>query len=324
MKRVLSIIVPIYNVEKYLKKCIDSLINQIKNEEDVEVLLIDDGSTDNSIEICDIYADKYSYIQVYHKKNGGLSDARNFGIRKSSGDYLIFIDSDDYVDLKLVSEVKKNINKNPDIILWDARYVNEDDVEINNIKYKMKHVALKKDEIYSGKMVLENSFEKVKELPTAVWLGAYKRSFIEDEVLFFEKGLLHEDEMWTLKVIFEAQSIIYINQDLYCYRIRENSIMRNNDKNKRHIEAYVYIYNSLIEYFNLKVKDKNLLELIMDNLMKRYLHALSMWEAYKYKETLKRISKKNIIKYSKSKKNKLRAYVFGLNRYIYCYYFRKK
>lgn len=320
----ISVIVPIYNVERYLRKCIDSLIEQVKNEYDLEILLVDDGSTDNSGKICDEYASKKTYISVFHKKNGGLSDARNYGIYKSNGDFLIFIDSDDYVSNNFFEKIINKINKDIDIVFWDAKYVDDDNEEITNIKYPMKHVVLNENYIYTGKKIFDDTFSRSKELPTAVWLGAYRKDFILGNTLFFEKGLLHEDEMWSFKTIYEAKNVVYISDDLYCYRIRKNSIMRDSEKDRKHIESYIYIYNSLIEYFCYKEVDKKNIYLILDNIVKRYLHALGMWNSYKYGDILKRVNKKNIIKYSKSYKNKVRAYVFGINKYFYCYLLNKK
>ena len=114
-----SIVIPVYNVAPYLRECVDSVLAQ--NSTDYEIILVDDGSTDNSPAICDEYAEKYSQIKVIHKANGGLSDARNFGIKKAQGDYLMFLDSDDFwnrenVLLDLHNIIKEN---NPDLIIHE-------------------------------------------------------------------------------------------------------------------------------------------------------------------------------------------------------------
>ena len=113
-KHLVSIVVPVYNVEKYLKRCVDSIINQSYNN--IEILLVDDGSTDSSGKICDDYLKKDSRIKVIHKQNGGLSDARNFGIDKSTGDYLSFIDSDDWIEKDMIMNLFNSIiNEKSDI-----------------------------------------------------------------------------------------------------------------------------------------------------------------------------------------------------------------
>lgn len=314
----ISIILPIYNVEKYLDKCILSIINQT-NFEDIELLLIDDGSTDKSSEICEKYSKQFENIYTFHKKNGGLSDARNYGIYKAKGKYLLFIDSDDSINKDMLKKINDKIEEKPDIILWNAKYVNEDDRDINNISFKFEHSGLDEKIVYTGKQAIKDCLKVSKEFPTAVWLGVYKKSLIIDNNLFFENGLIHEDEMWTLKIVLEAQKVEYINESLYNYRIRQNSIMRDNqEKNRQHIESYIYIYNSLYEYYNWKIKDKELLILILDNLTKRYLHAISKWKLYKHSDLLKRISKKNLLVNAKSKKNMVRAIIFFINKKLYC------
>ena len=116
-----SIIVPVYNVEKYLSKCIQSLIDQDYN--DYEILLIDDGSTDKSGIICEQYAKKYENIYVFHKKNGGLSDARNYGLQKALGDYILFVDSDDWIKKDILKEFSDIIENNKAVDVIETRFI---------------------------------------------------------------------------------------------------------------------------------------------------------------------------------------------------------
>ena len=133
MKKV-SVIVPVYNVEKYLCRCIDSIINQ-KNVE-MELILVDDGSTDKSGEICDNYANIYTKIKVIHKENGGLSDARNVGIENSIGEYIFFLDSDDYIDCKVLEILYLNIKKyNAGISTCEYKIVSEKSNYLNEVKF---------------------------------------------------------------------------------------------------------------------------------------------------------------------------------------------
>ena len=110
MSKLVSIVVPVYNVEKYLERCVDSLINQ--TYKNIEIILVDDGATDNSGELCDKLLFKDSRIKVFHKLNGGLSDARNYGINQATGEYLLFVDSDDWVENEIVEKLYNSIEQN--------------------------------------------------------------------------------------------------------------------------------------------------------------------------------------------------------------------
>ena len=127
-----SIIIPVYNVEKYLKKCLDSVVNQTLK--DIEIIVVNDGSPDNSQKIIDEYAKKYSQIASYTKENGGLSDARNYGIKKSKGKYLAFIDSDDFIDHDMIKKMyNKAVKENLDIVVCNSVEVYE-----NGLKREIK------------------------------------------------------------------------------------------------------------------------------------------------------------------------------------------
>lgn len=319
-KPLLSLILPIYNVEKYLNYCVDSILNQIENE-NIEILLIDDGSTDSSSSICDSYKDKR--IKVYHKKNGGLSDARNYGLLKSNSDYVFFIDSDDFIEKECIKDIISSLKRNKDleVILFDAKFVDESGKEINKSGYSFNHKGLENNKIYTGREIIENQLNACDEYLTTVWLGVYKKSLLIDNSFFFEKGLIHEDEMWTPKVLIEANKVLYINKKYYCYRIREDSIMRDNKKNNfKHIEAQIYIFSSLYKYYTYKIKDESFLKNINDNLSKRYLHAITKYEFHKYPKLYKRVNKLEILKESSNPKNILRAFLLFINKYLYSYF----
>ncbi len=325
MKRImLSLVLPVYNVELYIEKCINSIINQ-EQFDMVELILIDDGSTDNSGKICAEYSKKYKNIKTYHKLNGGLSDARNFGFNKSKGDYVFFIDSDDELAPGAIKKIIKIIEQNKtDIILFDADCIDENEKKIT-CKYNFIHEGLKENKIYSGEEIIFYQLTKKHDYLTTVWLGVYKAEFLKQNGLFFEVGLLHEDELWTPKVLLSANRIIYINKIIYSYRIRNNSIMRDGNKNNRkHIEALIYIFTTLYSYFEFKIKDISTKTLVLDNLSKRYLHAITKYRFDDFPELLKLVNSRMIFAKSKTPKNTMRALLLRLNKKLYCIITRRK
>lgn len=219
----ISIIVPIYNVEKYLNKCIDSIINQ--TYKNIEIILINDGSEDNSGKICDKYAKEDSRIKVIHKKNGGLSDARNVGIDASQGDYIAFIDSDDWVDLYMIERLYNLI------IQHKADIVQGDYIEVYDEDNILKNITKEEINFYNSNQMLEYLYGEKYVKTVVVWNKLYKKELFDQ--IRFPKGRLHEDEFTTYKVIHRANTIIDSNLPVYYYRQRESSIMNSDFNIKR-------------------------------------------------------------------------------------------
>lgn len=211
MKKV-SVIVPVYNTEKYLKKCLDSLVNQTLK--DIEVLVINDGSPDNSKEIIEEYEKKYpDIIKGICKENGGLSDARNYGLDIATGEYIGFVDSDDWVELDMFELLysKAKIG-NFDIVISDLYLIYEDGTPKSVI-----NASLNKD--------IENK-QEIKELMTyiypTVWNKLYKRELLSN--IRFKKGIWFEDVEFLLRLIPYVKNIGMVNKPLYNYLQRSNSI----------------------------------------------------------------------------------------------------
>lgn len=211
MEELVSIIVPIYKVEKYIHKCIDSIINQTYKK--IEIILIDDGSPDNCGKICDDYAKKDSRITVLHKENGGLSDARNAGINIAKGEYLTFIDSDDYVS--------------EDYVKFLVDLIKEYDADMSVCKHT---IMCNKKEIDKGtkKMYLEGP-KKILEMSLysddfdiSSWAKLYKKELFND--IRFPKGRLFEDSATTYKLVDLCNKIAFKSESKYFYVIREDSI----------------------------------------------------------------------------------------------------
>lgn len=220
MNPFVSIIVPVYNVEKYIKCCIESIIRN--NNSDYEIILVDDGSKDNSGEICERYAKKYNFIKVIHKVNGGLSDARNAGLKIANGDYILFVDGDDYVNGALIKKIKDDciLQGLPDVVFLGAFKVFP-----NNKKEQL-------DDAYIANMIVgKNSIEvlkyiaSLKKYPASVCTKLISRKLIEKNALYFEYGKKSEDLDWTKKLLFAANSFGVCNVNYYYYRqLRTGSI----------------------------------------------------------------------------------------------------
>lgn len=218
-----SVIVPIYNVEDYLRECVDSVLAQ--DFRDYEIILVDDGSPDNCGKICDEYAEKYPRIKTIHKENGGLSDARNFGIKEAKGEYLIFLDSDDYWEgTNVLSDLSDILEKDnyPDLILHGYTINND-----KNIKCPIKL------EIQENKG-FENDFEYLVSNHIYVsnaWTKIIKKDILINNNLFFEKGILHEDMPYSFDLSLLIKTYSVYNSHFYQYRLRGSSITGTISKN---------------------------------------------------------------------------------------------
>ncbi len=212
----ISVIVPVYNVAEYLNTCISSIINQ--TYPNLEILLIDDGSTDSSGQLCDAWEKKDGRIQVIHKENGGLSDARNTGLKAASGEWIIFVDSDDFIHPTLIEIGLKGIWKfQVDVVVFDYREVEESASEL------ISEMDLMLWEVSSGREMLKEFLYQGKGYAMA-WNKLYHRAIWDG--LSFLKGKIHEDEFVIADIWLKAKRVAVTNQKLYYYRQREGSIMR--------------------------------------------------------------------------------------------------
>lgn len=258
MNNKISVIVPIYSVEKYLSKCIDSIINQTYTN--LEIILVDDGSPDNCSIICDDYSLMDIRIKVIHKKNGGLSDARNAGLNVATGDYISFLDSDDYIH-KEFYETLINL-----IIQYDADVAQCEFLKVyEDSKSNPNGCDFDTDEkisVLDNREALNNLFNEYYVNTVVVWNKLYKRELFKS--IRYPKGKIHEDEYTTYKVLFVTNKVVTTSKQLYYYLQRENSIMGKgfNIKSLDKIDAYygqVLFYNDK-KLFELEVKAKSRLE----------------------------------------------------------------
>lgn len=243
MKELISIIVPVYNVEAYLERCLDSLVGQTYSN--IEIILVDDGSTDHCPEICDIWERKDPRIKVIHKENGGLSDARNAGLKMATGEYIAFVDSDDWLDLEYCDVMIKTMFENDaDIVECGTYLVDESGEKISQRRASNPQLILDREEALERLLTEDGVYQ-------TVWNKLYKRIVIQD--IWFEVGKYHEDEFWTYKVFDRMNKMIVIHNPQYYYLQRDSSIMGEKYSIKRldGLEARAERANFLDKYKKL-------------------------------------------------------------------------
>ena len=299
-----SVIVPIYNVEKYIHECIESILSQTYR--DIEIILVDDESPDNCPAICDSYASEDNRIKVIHKKNGGLSDARNAGLKEARGEYILFVDADDYIESNTCESFSRYVNYDCDILVGDANLCGDS-------SGVMSH-SQKPNIIYPGIDFLKQGF-LANNMPMAAWLNVYKREFLEKNKLEFKFGILHEDEQFTPRAFLNAACVLYTGISFYNYRIRVNSITTNIDKRKNAFDLYNTCLELELIFVNLQ--DKKLKKVALDALVVKYLNIFYVANLNNYgKEYLhKHFVKKN----SYRLKTRIKALLFFMSPKIYCY-----
>lgn len=210
----ISVVVPVYNVEQWLERCVYSICSQ--SYQNLEIILVDDGSTDNSGNICDELSKIDNRIKVIHKQNGGLSDARNAGLAETRGEYISFIDSDDWIEKEFIERLLNAIQQNScDIAGCKYRKCSSEIHE--NISREIEKLMIF-DKIEAMSELIDNA--KIEQV---VWNKLYDRHIIQD--IMFEKGKYHEDEFWSYQVIARINRYVSINYVGYNYFQRENSIM---------------------------------------------------------------------------------------------------
>ena len=226
-EELISVVIPVYNVENYLEKCIQSVIDQTYSN--LEIILVNDGSTDKSGEICDKYSEIDERIIVIHKKNGGLSDARNTGIDRATGKYIGFVDSDDYIDKEMYSIMYNNIILNDASVSIVNRYYTFPDGK-KVLRYKI-----------DKQIKIMNNIEAIEEMNNfstfdmAAWDKLYEIKLFDD--IRFPVGKLSED-FYIMYLIFEkCKKVVFDSRPLYYYFQRDNSITRNKKVNFDFIEA---------------------------------------------------------------------------------------
>lgn len=308
MEELISIIIPVYNVEQYLEKCIDSLISQTYNN--IEILLIDDGSTDNSPKICDEYSKKDSRVRVIHKANGGAASARNVGVAESKGSIIAFVDSDDYVDpdtyFKSYALMKETQS---DIVIY-GRYVEYGNIQIIKADAKQDIIDNKEAII---RLNSDSSFDM------AVWDKIYRKEVIEN--IKFPEGITAEDCFVTCRYLYNAKKIAILPEAKYHYIQRKSSVSKGKrirydiidacyDQKKFIQEVFSdieYIGNTALVFAYISIYNRVISE-------KVYIDPVKLKEI----KTEPKKYRKDLLKNSYLKKSrKLQALIFSTNLVLY-------
>ena len=307
-----SVIIPVYNVEEYIEQCVNSLINQDIRK--VEFIFVNDGSTDKSIMNLKKYND--CRIKIINRENGGLSAARNTGMKAAIGKYILFLDSDDYLkDNKALERMYKIAEENDsDIVVGNAVKVYEDGSELP---------IYRDEEIFfectlKSKLFLKE-FIKKDSIQVPVWMNLYKRTFLLDNNLFFKEGILHEDELFTPQAFLKANNISVYKSNFYAYRQRANSIMTSPEKQEKRCTDILNICCELVDIFSE----------IDDNELKNQLYKKPKWLIQNTINTNELVIiplnlKKFLLKNSWSLKEFIRNVILSTNLKLYRKLIRKR
>ena len=257
----ISVIIPVYNVEKYLEECVNSVLNQ--TYKNIEIILVDDGSTDSSGKLCDKFKEQNSNVQVIHQKNAGLSDARTAGFKKATGKYVYFLDSDDYISADALEKLCMIAeNDSSDIVFFDAHsFLDESDEEIKQ-NYKRKKIYTTKSGIEIFEEMQNNS-----EFHSSVPLMLINKDLFTVNNLSFISGVYYEDMAFTFESLCLAKRVSQCPECLYFRRYRQNSIMTSK-KNIKYFDSTVILYKHLLQF----VENNGLSE---NNAVKKYLARIS-------------------------------------------------
>lgn len=241
----LSIIIPIYNVEKYIAECLQSILNQ--HSSSTEILCIDDGSTDSSGKICDKYSELDNRIKVIHQANKGVAYARNLGVSLSKGEYIAWVDPDDTIDINWSTNIYNCINKDIDFIVFDYVLVK------NNIK---KYISYRDISGYLDTKIFLYDILSDKKINSHLWRCVFKKKLF-DKIRFPESTNIKEDYAVLPYVIKKAQTVYYIAKCLYYYNVRKNSLSTDYNFNKAY-KCYVIGKERYTNFKNLTTLPKPL------------------------------------------------------------------
>lgn len=324
----LSIIVPVYNVADYLPKCLDSLLAQDLPQNEYEIIVVNDGSTDNSEDIARQYADIYSNITLINQENQGLSGARNTGIKYAKGEYIQFVDSDDYLEENVLGGLMKRIEKD-DLDVLRFKYQN---VRINNESNEYEIFQPYK----SSSFLFDNYSSKITDgvsfLNERFGTACYAVMFIIRKTILdncvFKQGIYFEDTEWTPRMILKSKRIASTDTIVYNYLMREGSITKaiNRDKQRKVVEDKIRLIDSLLEH-NKELENKSWFERMIAGTVLSTIGCIAADFYDERKKYLKELKQRNIYplsynKTTKGTKRKLQLINFSPSFYCWLLYMK--
>lgn len=282
-----SIVVPVYNTEKYLDKCLSSLVNQ--NYNDYEVIVINDGSTDKSRNIMKKYEKEYMCIKTFDKNNTGLSDTRNYGISLSKGEYIIFVDSDDYVDYDFLLKLEKYTVQKPNMIKYQYRIVNNDNgyVVCDNITPNKK---------YNGECLFKKLTLTKKSFELAC-IYAFNRNYFNNNNFKFSVNRYHEDFALIPIALLKASNVVCADDVFYNYVQRKNSIthMDSYEKNKKRVYDILHHFDNMYKIVkDDKELSKDTKELFNSYISNAVISKINILNKDDQKEYISKVKKRRI------------------------------
>ena len=319
-----SIIIPVYNVEQYLNQCIDSVLSQ--TYKNIEILLINDGSTDNSPQICKEYEQKNSNIKLINKENGGASDARNVGIMESTGDYIMFLDSDDFYNNDFLTNVMNYIQDkgNLDFIFFRYKcYYQKNGMMTESIFQINENSLVGK----SGKECLKIILENNKGFKWYSWMYLLRRQFVLENQLFFEKDRYYEDILWIPQIFLKAKSIAYYDQPIYVYRLQRKGQITSTYSTFKNLNDSIYAASFWYKELNKFDVEKELKLRMIKNFADNYF--VSIWySGFLNKRERKKLfiilkENRNLLKYNNNLLSKFTAFLCNTIGFSFCSLFFK-
>ena len=305
----ISVIIPVYNVEKYITECINSLLNQ--TYKNIEIIVVDDGSTDNSYKILQKLSKKHQSIRLFHKANGGVSSARNYALKYVNGEYVSFIDADDYLEPEAYEILIKNI-KNNDLITfnWNQIYVD-----------KIIKCGMNQNEKMNNKKALETCIKPEDSFLGYLWNKLFKSEIIfKNNLKFNEKISICEDQLFVIDYLSYCKNIISITKPLYNYRMRKSAASKQFNLSKfiTLLEAYDIIYT---KWLTNNLSNKEFIEY-------EYLYHYYLFKKH-FEKTNFKLNKRIINEYENVIKNKninykKREELFFIKNFIYYYKIKNK
>lgn len=286
-----SVIVPVYNVEKYLQECVESLIGQTLKE--IEILLIDDGSTDSSGDICDRYAQEYENIRVIHKENGGQGKARNLGLRHIQGKYVYYMDSDDLLEQNALQFLYDEAEeKQLDVILFSAEcFSDEPTIEFNPTEYQRTQFL---NEVMTGERLFASIFS-TNEYYCSIPMRFYNRVYLLDNDFIFPEDIIHEDEIYGFFSLIRAKNAECVKCQFYKRRFRKGSTMTGK-KAYRSAMGYVRTWKELMGFYQKTTSEYSnsywdFTQVFLKLVVNLYCQSFEKREKKNFKITIKEMNK---------------------------------